>query len=305
MQKKLKGIVIAGATGVGKTDLSIKLAKQLNAVIISADASQVYKELNIGTAKIAHEEMQGIPHYMIDLVNPDEDYSVGDFERAVNIILNENCQNTEKNVIIAGGTGLYIKSITDGFAQLPSKDEKIRADLESRNIEELQEMLKRLDKKSYDEIDLSNKLRLVRAIEVCLLTGGKFSELRVQNVKNNNYEFLKIFLTRDREELYERINKRVDVMISKGLIEEVHKIYTKYNKSCFKISSIGYKELFSYFDGKITLEEAIEEIKKESRRYAKRQITWFKKEKNYITYNLSELTEDEVMKNIFEKWKKF
>lgn len=305
MQKKLKGIVIAGATGVGKTDLSIKLAKQLNAVIISADASQVYKELNIGTAKIAHEEMQGIPHYMIDLVNPDEDYSVGDFERAVNAILNENCQNTEKNVIIAGGTGLYIKSITDGFAQLPSKDEKIRADLESRNIEELQEMLKRLDKKSYDEIDLFNRLRLVRAIEVCLLTGGKFSELRVQNIKDNSYEFLKIFLTRDRKELYERINKRVDIMISKGLVEEAHKIYTKYNKSRFKISSIGYKELFCYFDGKITLEEAIEEIKKESRRYAKRQITWFKKEKNYITYNLSELTEDEVMKNIFEKWKKF
>ena len=305
MQKKLKGIVIAGATGVGKTDLSIKLAKQLNAVIISADASQVYKELNIGTAKIVHEEMQGIPHYMIDLVNPDEDYSVGDFERAVNIILNENCQNAEKNVIIAGGTGLYIKSITDGFAQLPSKDEKIRADLESRNIEELQEMLKSLDKKSYDEIDLSNKLRLVRAIEVCLLTGGKFSELRVQNVKNNSYEFLKIFLTRDREELYERINKRVDVMISKGLIEEAYKIYTKYNKNCFKISSIGYKELFSYFDGKITLEEAIEEIKKESRRYAKRQMTWFKKEKNYIIYNLSELSENEVIKDIFEKWKKF
>ena len=242
---------------------------------------------------------------MIDIVNPDEDYSVGDFERAVNAILNENCQNTEKNVIIAGGTGLYIKSITDGFAQLPSKDEKIRADLENKNIEELQDILKRLDKKSYDEIDLSNKLRLVRAIEVCLLTGRKFSELRVQNVKNNNYEFLKIFLTRDRKELYERINKRVDIMISKGLVEEAHKIYTKYNKSCFKISSIGYKELFCYFDGKITLEEAIEEIKKESRRYAKRQMTWFKKEKNCITYNLSELTEDEVMKNIFEKWKKF
>ena len=305
MQKNLRGIVIAGATGVGKTDLSIKLAKQLNAVIISADASQVYKELNIGTAKITHDEMQGISHYMIDLVNPDEDYSVGDFERAVNAILNENCQNTEKNVIIAGGTGLYIKSITDGFAQLPSKDEKIRADLENKNIEELQDILKRLDKKSYDEIDLSNKLRLVRAIEVCLLTGGKFSELRVQNVKNNNYEFLKIFLTRDRKELYERINKRVDIMISKGLVEEAHKIYTKYNKSCFKISSIGYKELFCYFDGKITLEEAIEEIKKESRRYAKRQMTWFKKEKNYITYNLSKLTEDEVIKDIFEKWKKF
>ena len=301
----MKGIVIAGATGVGKTDLSIKLAQKINAEIISADASQVYKELDIGTAKVTQKEMQGIPHYMIDVVNPDEDYSVGDFERAVNNILNESCQKNGKNVIIAGGTGLYIKSITDGFAKLPSKDEKIRAELEIKNLQELQEMLKELDEKSYSEIDLSNKLRLVRAIEVCLLTGGKFSELRVQNVKNNNYEFLKIFLTRDRKELYERINKRVDIMISKGLVEEAHKIYTKYNKSCFKISSIGYKELFCYFDGKITLEEAIEEIKKESRRYAKRQMTWFKKEKNYITYNLSELTEDEVIKDIFEKWKKF
>ena len=305
MQKKLKGIVIAGATGVGKTDLSIKLAKQLNAVIISADASQVYKELNIGTAKIAHEEMQGIPHYMIDLVNPDEDYSVGDFEKAVNIILNENCQNTEKNIIIAGGTGLYIKSITDGFAQLPSKDEKIRADLESRNIEELQEMLKRLDEKSYDEIDLSNKLRLVRAIEVCLLTGEKFSELRTKNIKNNNYKFLKIFLTRDRNELYDRINKRVDIMISKGLIDEARKIYDKYEKSLYKISSIGYKELFLYFDGKITLEEAVDEIKRESRRYAKRQMTWFRKEKNYITYNLSEVSENKIIKDILKKWEKF
>ena len=285
--------------------MSIKLAKKINSAIISADASQIYKELDIGTAKITSDEMQGIQHYMIDVINPDEDYSVGDFEKTVNNILNENGEKNEKNIIITGGTGLYIKSITDGFAQLPSKDEKIRADLESRNIEELQEMLKSLDKKSYDEIDLSNKLRLVRAIEVCLLTGGKFSELRVQNVKNNSYEFLKIFLTRDRKELYERINKRVDIMISKGLVEEAHKIYTKYNKSCFKISSIGYKELFCYFDGKITLEEAIEEIKKESRRYAKRQMTWFKKEKNYITYNLSELTEDEVIKDIFEKWKKF
>ena len=300
MQKKLKGIVIAGATGVGKTDLSIKLAKRLNAVIISADASQVYKELDIGTAKVTHEEMQGIPHYMMDLVNPDEDYSVGDFEKAVN-----NCEKKEKNVIIAGGTGLYIKSITDGFAKLPSKDEEIRAELESKSIEKLQEILKSLDKKSYDEIDLSNKLRLVRAIEVCLLTGGKFSELRVQNVKNNNYEFLKIFLTRDRKELYERINRRVEIMISKGLVEEAQKVYNKYKESVFKISSIGYKELFKYFEGKITLDEAIEEIKMESRRYAKRQLTWFRKEKNYITYNLSVMSEKQMLDDILKKWKKF
>ena len=301
----MKGIVIAGATGVGKTNLSIKLAQKINAEIISADASQVYKELDIGTAKVTQEEMQGIRHYMIDVVNPDEDYSVGDFERAVNDILNENVNKSEKNIIIAGGTGLYIKSITDGFAKLPSKDEKIRAELESKSIEELQEILKKIDEKSYKEIDLFNKLRLVRAIEVCLLTGGKFSELRVQNEKNNNYKFLKIFLTRNREELYERINKRVDIMISKGLINEARKIYDNYQKSLYKISSIGYKELFSYFERKIILEEAIEEIKKESRRYAKRQMTWFRKEKNYIVYNLSEISEDEIIKDILKKWEKF
>ena len=301
MQKRLKGIVIAGATGVGKTDLSIKVAKRINAVIISADASQVYKELNIGTAKVTCEEMQGIPHYMIDIVNPDEDYSVGNFEKDVSNILNENYQKVGKNIIITGGTGLYIKSVTDGFAQLPSKNEKIRADLENKNIEELQKILQKLDEKSYNEIDLSNKLRLIRAIEVCILTGGKFSELRTKNIKNNDYEFLKIFLTRNRDELYERINNRVEIMISKGLVEEAQKVYNKHKKSLFKISSIGYKELFSYFDGKITLEEAVEEIKKESRRYAKRQITWFKKEKDYITYNLSEISENEVIKNILEK----
>ena len=301
----MKGIVIAGATGVGKTDLSIKLAQKINAKIISADASQVYKELDIGTAKVTQKEMQGIPHYMIDVVNPDEDYSVGDFERAVNNILNESCQKNRKNVIIEGGTGLYIKSITDGFAKLPSKDEKIRAELEIKNLQELQEMLKELDEKSYSEIDLSNKLRLVRAIEVCLLTGEKFSELRTKNIKNNNYKFLKIFLTRDRNELYDRINKRVDIMISKGLIDEARKIYDKYEKSLYKISSIGYKELFLYFDGKITLEEAVDEIKRESRRYAKRQMTWFRKEKNYITYNLSEVSENKIIKDILKKWEKF
>ena len=301
----MKGIVIAGATGVGKTDLSIKLAQKINAKIISADASQVYKELDIGTAKVTQKEMQGIPHYMIDVVNPDEDYSVGDFERAVNDILNENVNKSEKNIIIAGGTGLYIKSITDGFAKLPSKDEKIRAELESKSIEELQEILKKIDEKSYKEIDLFNKLRLVRAIEVCLLMGEKFSELRTKNIKNNNYKFLKIFLTRDRNELYDRINKRVDIMISKGLIDEARKIYDKYKKSLYKISSIGYKELFLYFDGKITLEEAVDEIKRESRRYAKRQITWFRKEKNYITYNLSEVSENKIIKDILKKWEKF
>ena len=297
--------MIAGATGVGKTDLSIRLAKKIDAEIISADASQIYKELDIGTAKITDEEMQGVKHYMIDVASPGEDYSVGDFERDVNNILNENSCKNGKNIIIAGGTGLYIRSITDGFAKLPSKDEKIRKELESKSLDELQETLKKLDEKSYEEIDLSNKLRMVRAIEVCLLTGGKFSELRTRNVKNNDYDFLKIFLTRNRDELYDRINRRVEIMIAKGLVGEAKKVYNKYTERLHKISSIGYKELFMHFDGKITLDEAVEEIKKESRRYAKRQMTWFRKEKDYIICNLSEMSENEVLNEILKRWEKF
>ena len=297
--------MIAGATGVGKTDLSIRLAKKIDAEIISADASQIYKELDIGTAKITDEEMQGVKHYMIDVASPGEDYSVGDFERDVNNILNENSCKNGKNIIIAGGTGLYIRSITDGFAKLPSKDEKIRKELESKSLDELQETLKKLDEKSYEEIDLSNKLRMVRAIEVCLLTGGKFSELRTRNVKNNDYDFLKIFLTRNRDELYDRINRRVEIMIAKGLVGEAKKVYNKYTEELHKISSIGYKELFMHFDGKITLDEAVEEIKKESRRYAKRQMTWFRKEKDYIICNLSEMSENEVLNEILKRWEKF
>ena len=251
--------------------------------------------------------MQGVKHYMIDIVNPGEDYSAGDFERDVNNILNENSQKSEnrKNIIITGGTGLYIRSITNGFAKLPSKDEKIRKDLENKNLDELQKILKKLDEKSYEEIDLSNKLRLVRAIEVCILTGGKFSKLRTKNIKNNDYEFLKVFLTRNREELYDRINRRVEIMIAKGLVAEAKKVYNEYKEKLYKISSIGYKELFMHFDGKITLDEAIEEIKKESRRYAKRQMTWFRKEKDYIICNLSEMSENEVLDEILKRWENF
>ena len=304
MNKKLKGIVISGATGVGKTDLSIKLAKRLDADIISADASQVYKFLDIGTAKVTEDEMQGIKHYMIDVVEPDEDYSVGDFEVEVNKILNEKEENDE-NVILVGGTGLYIRAITDGFSDLPTKDEKIRKDLEEKSLEELQENLKELDLQAYNEIDLNNKLRLVRAIEVCKITGGKFSELRVKNIKKNNYNFLKVFLTRNREELYERINKRVEIMIQKGLVEEAKKVYNNYGNSLYKISAIGYKELFNYFDGKVSLEEAIEDIKRESRRYAKRQMTWFRKEKDYLIYNLSEISEKEIIEDILRNYDNF
>lgn len=304
MSSNLKGLVISGPTGVGKTDMSIKLAKLLNSEIISADSSQIYRYMDIGTAKITSEEMQGIRHYLIDIADPGEDYSVGDFEIQVNSILKDKEKNQE-NILLVGGTGLYIKAITDGFSNLPSKDEKLRNELEVKSLEELREMLRKLDEKAYGEIDICNKLRLVRAIEVCILTGGKFSELKTENVKNNNYSFMKVFLTRNREEIYDRINRRVDIMISQGLEAEARKIYEKYKNLRYKIASIGYKEFFKYFDGENSLDETIEEIKRESRRYAKRQMTWFRKEKDYIIYNLSEQSENEVMKDIIGRWNKF
>ena len=304
MSSNLKGLVISGPTGVGKTDMSIKLAKSLDSEIISADSSQIYRYMDIGTAKITNEEMQGIKHYMIDIIEPGEDYSVGDFEIQVNGILKEKEKKCE-NILLVGGTGLYIKAITDGFSNLPSKDEKLRNELEGKELEELRKILKKLDEKAYREIDICNKLRLVRAIEVCILTGDKFSELKTENVKNNNYSFMKVFLTRNREEIYERINKRVDIMISQGLEDEARKIYDKYANLRYKISSIGYKEFFKYFDGENSLDETIEEIKRESRRYAKRQMTWFRKEKDYIIYNLSEQNENDVMKDIIGRWNKF
>lgn len=299
MSSDLKGIVISGPTAVGKTDLSIKIAKLLNSEIISADSSQIYKHMNIGTAKITFEDMGGIRHHMLDIIEPGEDFSVGDFEIHVNNILKEKEKKGE-NIVVTGGTGLYIRAVTDGFSKLPSKDEKIRKSLSEKSTEELSEILKGMDYESFENIDLKNRMRVIRAIEVCILTNGKFSELKTENIKGNSYKFLKIFLTRDREELYERINKRVDIMISRGFEKEASEIYEKYKEKRHKIVSIGYREFFKYFNGELSLEETVEEIKKESRRYAKRQLTWFRKEKGYITYNLSEMTEEETVMNIME-----
>ena len=301
--KKYNGIVIAGPTAVGKTNMSIKLAKILKAEIISADASQVYKKMDIGTAKITKDEMQGVKHHLIDVAEIAEDYSVGDFEKDVNEILN-NFDENNKNILLVGGTGLYIRAITDGFSDLPSKNEKLRNELNEKSLNELQEQLKILDEKAYNGVDKQNKIRLVRAIEVCLLTGEKFSKIRTKNVKKNKYNFLKIFLVRDREELYNRINMRVDIMLKQGMLDEAKYIYDNYKDKLYKISAIGYQEFFEYFDGKVSLDEAVENVKRESRRYAKRQMTWFKKETDYIIYNLSEMTEDEIIEKILEKFKK-
>lgn len=296
----MKGIVIAGPTGVGKTDLSIKIAKALDAEIISVDSAQVYKGLDIGTAKIKEEEKENILHHMIDIVEPIKKYNVGDFQREVDRILNEK---SDKNIVLVGGTGLYIDSVVRGLANLPEGNEEIRNKLMEEDGEVLFEKLKEVDPESAESIHPNNKRRVERALEVYYLTGRKFSELSKENIKGNSFKFLKVALERDRENLYNRINKRVDIMMENGLYEEVKNLYDKYGENLRKINIIGYSEIIDHLKGKLTYEEAIELIKKNSRNYAKRQFTWFKNDHEYIWFDLDNITEDEIFEEIIKRFK--
>ncbi len=289
-------IVIAGPTGVGKTKISIDLASELNAEIISSDSAQVYKGLNIGTAKITEEEMQGIKHHLIDIVEPVSKYSVGNFEKDVNKILN---QNPEKNFLLVGGTGLYLNSVTNGLSILPEADKNTREYLTTLDNQSLFELALKYDEEATKEIHPNNRVRLERVVEVFLLTGQKFSELSKKNIKNNNFKFLKIALERDRENLYDRINKRVDIMFAQGLVDEVKKLYEIYGEKLYKLNIIGYNEVIDHINGKISLDEANYRIKLNSRHYAKRQFTWFKADKEYKWFNLDEISEQEIVKSIY------
>ena len=291
-----RAIVIAGPTGVGKTKISINLASELNAEIISSDSAQVYKGLNIGTAKITEKEMQGIKHHLIDIVEPISKYSVGNFEKDANKILN---QNSEKNFLLVGGTGLYINSVTNGLSILPEADKKTREYLTTLDNQTLLELALKYDEEATKEIHPNNRVRLERVVEVFLLTGQKFSELSKKNIKNNNFKFLKIALERDRKNLYDRINKRVDIMFEQGLVDEVKNLYKIYGKKLYKLNIIGYNEVIDYISGKISLDEAGYRIKLNSRHYAKRQFTWFKSDKEYQWFNLDEVSEQEIVKTIY------
>lgn len=299
----MKGIVLAGPTGVGKTDLSLKLAKILDADIISCDSAQVYKEMNIGTAKIKESEMNGIKHYMLDVLEPIEKYSVGEYQRAVDKILAQK-EKEGRAVILTGGTGLYINSVVNGLSSLPESDPKLRDELMALSVDELYEKLLELDPEAAEKIHKNNKKRVERAVEVCLITGKKFSVLSKENVKNNNYDFLKVCLTRDREILYKRIDKRVDIMMNEGLLEEVTALYKKYGGEILrKINIIGYTQLIDYLEGKISLETAVEFIKRDSRHYAKRQMTWFNNDSGYLWFDLEKQSENEILKTIIEQYK--
>ncbi|MBC2856458.1 MAG: tRNA (adenosine(37)-N6)-dimethylallyltransferase MiaA [Cetobacterium sp.] len=299
----MKGIIIAGPTGVGKTSLSIKLAKAIEADIISVDSAQVYKGLDIGTAKITPEEMEGVNHFMIDVTEPTKRYNVGDFQRETNKILSEE-ERLGKNIVMVGGTGLYINSITEGLSCLPMGDQKLRDELMTIEKDELYKKLEEVDPEAALEIHPNNRRRVERALEVFYLTGEKFSVLSKKNIKGNNYKFLKICLGRDRAVLYERINKRVDIMLEMGLIKEVEELYHKYGESLKKINIIGYNEILEYLDKRLTFDEAVDQIKQDSRKYAKRQFTWFKNDTSYIWYDLDNMSENAIIQDVLEKFSK-
>lgn len=301
-----KIIVIVGPTAVGKTKFSVELAKKINTEIISADSMQIYKEMDIGTAKITRDEMQGIKHHMIDIVSPNDNYSVSDFkldsEKIIDDMLEQN-----KTPVIVGGSGLYVNSLIYDldFSNAKAND-KLRDYYgyyyREHGIDALYNKLQKIDPAAAEKIHKHNVKRVIRALEVYDLTGVKFSENNTDIRKpSNKYECILVGLSMERKILYERINQRVDKMISEGLIEEVSNLLNKgYHKNLISMRGIGYKEIVEYLDGNCSLEEAISTLKRNTRRFAKRQYTWFLKDENVKWFDIKDINEiDLIVEDIY------
>lgn len=280
-------IVICGPTASGKTALSIELAKKINGEIISSDSMQIYKDMNIGTAKPTQEEMQGIQHYLLDFVEPNQRYSVAEYKKdAENAI--EKILSKGKIPIVVGGTGLYVDSLIYGIEYQDIKlDEEYRKELEKRveaeGLEELYNEAQKIDSQAIEKISRNDKKRILRILEIYKATGKNKTEQEIESRKNGvKYDYKVFAINMEREKLYERINMRVDIMIENGLIEEVENLLEKYNEFPTAMQGLGYKEVVEYLQGKTSKEEMIEKIKRETRRYAKRQLTWFRKNKQTI-----------------------
>ena len=298
--KKIPLIILTGPTAVGKTDLSIKLSKSLNAEIISADSMQIYKYMDIGSAKVTKEEMDGVVHYMIDEVTPDVPFSVSEFQvRSEKYI--EEINKKGKNVLITGGTGLYLNSLIYNmdFAKSNANNEireKLEKELQENGIDYMHEKLRSLDEEAANRIHKNNTKRVIRAIEVCM-SGQKMNDFSKDLRYNEKYKPIIIVLNRDREVLYQRINKRVDIMLENGLLDEVKKLLEMgYTKDMISMQGIGYKEMIKYLDGEYTYDEAVEIIKRDSRRYAKRQLTWFKRYQDAKWFDLDKYQDVETLK---------
>ena len=296
-------ITIIGPTAIGKTSLSIDIANHFGCDILSCDSRQFYKELLIGTAPPSLEEQMQAKHYFIHDRSIFDDYTVGDYENDAIKLLDTLYHENDKAILI-GGSGLYVDAVLKGFDEFPTIDPDIRVniqhELEENGLEYLQSKLRELDIEYSKIVDIQNPQRVIRALEVCIGTGKTFTEFRVREVKQRNFTPIKIGLNIDRAKLYERINLRVDLMMEAGLLTEAEKMYP--HKSINSLQTVGYRELFRYFDGECTLDFAISEIKKNTRRFAKRQLTWFRKDKEIKWFDPND--KEKIIKYINSQFKK-
>ena len=283
-------IVIAGPTASGKTAFSIKLAKALDTVILSADSRQFYKEMSIGTAAPTPEELLQVKHYFVHNISIEDKYDVADYERDVLSLLGELFK-THETVVMTGGSGLFIDAVCNGIDEMPDVEpeirEKVQKMLDAYGIIALSNELQRIDPEYFAIVDKQNPRRLQRALEVCYQTGKTFTSFRQGNLAKRDFNVKKYALLWDRQELIARIDRRVDMMMEQGLLEEAKSLYPK--RQLNALNTVGYKELFSYFDGQCALEEAVELIKIHTRQYAKRQMTWLRKDANYKWITVEEI----------------
>ena len=288
-------ISIIGPTAIGKTSLAIALSKKYSAPILSSDSRQFYKEMHIGTAVPSEEELSAAPHFFIQHKSIEDNYSVGDFEREAMAFLNNHFLKNDVAIMV-GGSGLYTDAVCKGLDKFPEVPNHIRADLNESlahfGLEKLTNKLKELDPKTFHQIAIDNPVRVIRALEVCLASGKPYSSFLNQPKKERPFLVHTINISAPREALYERINLRVDLMIKNGLEEEVRGLFDQ--KKLNALNTVGYKELFNYIEGKITRETAIEEIKKNSRRFAKRQLTWNRKNTEAIVVNYENALEESM-----------
>ncbi|MBS4199049.1 tRNA (adenosine(37)-N6)-dimethylallyltransferase MiaA [Bacillus sp. FJAT-49732] len=287
-QEMQKLIVIVGPTAVGKTKLSIEMAKRFNGEIISGDSMQVYKGMDIGTAKITAEEMEGIPHHLLDIKEPDKAFSVADFQKLVREKINE-ITDRDAIPIIVGGTGLYIQAVLYDYHFSESTSEHTHLDLHDMSPLELHNKLKSIDPESANKIHPNNVRRVIRALEIFEQTGKTMTELQSEQKKSILYNTALVGLSMDRDKLYERINKRVDIMVKDGLVNEVKQFYDSgLSRDAQSVKAIGYKEIYDYLDEKVSLDEAIIQLKQNSRHYAKRQFTWFRNKMDVAWFDMTE-----------------
>lgn len=292
-----KVLLLLGPTGVGKTDLCLKVAKHFQTQIISADSRQVYRDLKIGTAAPTPEQLEVAKHHLVAMLNVEDYYSASEFEQDALRIIDEI--HTENDLaIVTGGSMMYIDAIWKGLDNIPTIDEELRKEVyetyEREGLESIQRRLKLLDPVFYNQVDLKNHKRVIHALEVCLMTGKPYSDLRTNSRKERPFQIIKAGLMRDRENLYERINARVDNMIESGLVGEAEKFYSQ--KHLNSLNTVGYKEIFNYLDGEWALDFAIEKIKQNTRIYSRKQMTWFKRDEEINWINLS--TEAEAIYKI-------